>query len=79
MASANRSGLRLVKGPAPVPQSNKPEFTIADVSEACGLPQPVIAQFVPRTWTDQGWMYTADQVQSAIAIADDLRHGLDAT
>lgn len=46
-----------------------PTLTIADVADACGLPQPVIAQVVPRTWTSQGWMYTEAQMQQAIEIA----------
>lgn len=50
-------------------------FTIADVANACGLPQPVVAQLVPRTWTDAGWMYTADQLQFAVQIAPDVRAG----
>jgi hypothetical protein len=44
-----------------------------DVADACGLPQPVIAQVVPRTWTDEGWMYTKAQVQASVGIAADLR------
>lgn len=50
-------------------------FTIADVANACGLPQPVVAQLVPRTWTDAGWMYTADQLQFAVQIGPDVRAG----
>ncbi|MFB1298619.1 hypothetical protein ACAG24_024215 [Mycobacterium sp. pW049] len=52
-----------------------PRFTIADVADACGLPQPVVAQLVPRTWTDAGWMYTADQLQYAVQIGPDVRAG----
>jgi hypothetical protein len=48
-------------------------FSIKDVSDACGLPQPVIAQLVPRTDTPEGWMYTAEQLQHAIDIADEIR------
>ena len=48
-------------------------FTIKDVADACGLPQPVIAQVVPRTWTDEGWMYTKAQMQASVGIAADLR------
>lgn len=29
-------------------------FTIADVADACGLPQPVVVLLVPRTWTEAG-------------------------
>jgi hypothetical protein len=50
-------------------------FTIADVAKACSLPQPVVAQLVPRTWTDDGWMYTADQLQYAVRIGPDVRAG----
>lgn len=25
-------------------------FTIKEVGDACGLPQPVVAQLIPRTW-----------------------------
>ena len=49
--------------------------TIATVSQACNLPQPVVAQLVPRTWTDNGWMYTAAQLQFAVQIAPDVRAG----
>ena len=48
-------------------------FTIKDSADACGLPQPVIAQVVPRTWTDEGWMYTKAQMQASVGIAADLR------
>jgi hypothetical protein len=48
------------------------EFSIKDVAGACGLPQPVIAQLVPRTWTAAGWMYTAEQMQNAIDQAKNL-------
>jgi hypothetical protein len=48
-------------------------FTIKDVVHACGLPQPVIAQLVPRTWADQGWMYTRAQLEAAIDITCELR------
>lgn len=41
-------------------------FTIADVAKACSLPQPVVAQLVPRTWTEDGWMYTAEQLRRAV-------------
>lgn len=48
-------------------------FSVRDVSDACGLPQPVVAQLVPRTDTPEGWMYTAEQLQHAIDIADEIR------
>lgn len=48
-------------------------FTIKQVGDACGLPGPVIMQLVPRTWTDEGWMYTAEQLRAAVVIADNLR------
>lgn len=47
-------------------------LTVKDVAEASGLPQPVIAQLVPRTWTSVGWMYTAAQLQEAVALAERL-------
>jgi hypothetical protein len=33
---------------------------------------------VPRTWTDEGWMYTAEQLNAAVNIADNLRRDRDA-
>ncbi len=48
-------------------------YTIADVAKACGLPQPVVAQLVPRTWTKDGWMYTGAQRLHAIEIAKEIR------
>jgi hypothetical protein len=50
-------------------------YTIKDVGDACGLPGPVIMQLVPRTWTDEGWMYTREQLAAAVSIAADLRRG----
>ena len=50
-------------------------FTIKEVGDACGLPQPVVAQLVPRTWTDAGWMYTAAAWAYAVQIAPDVREG----
>jgi hypothetical protein len=50
-----------------------PRYTIKDVVDACRLPGPVIMQLAPRTWTDAGWMYTAEQLDAAVTIADDLR------
>jgi hypothetical protein len=52
-------------------------FTIKDVVDACGLPGPVIAQLVPRTWVDGvGWMYTAEQVAASVGLAENLRRFL---
>ncbi|KMO82597.1 hypothetical protein MCHLDSM_01220 [Mycolicibacterium chlorophenolicum] len=48
-------------------------FTVKDVADACGLPQPVVAQLVPRTWTAEGWMYTGEQVEAAVSIAEEFR------
>lgn len=48
-------------------------YTIKDVGDACGLPGPVIMQLVPRTWTDEGWMYTREQLDAAVTIAAELR------
>jgi hypothetical protein len=39
------------------------------VGDACRLPGLVIAQLVPRTWTDSGWMYTAGQLQYTVDIS----------
>lgn len=50
-------------------------FTIKQVSDASGLPQPVIAQVVPRTWTDAGWMYSTDQMLRAAQISTAVRRG----
>ena len=47
-------------------------LTIKDVVEACGLPQPVIMQLVPRTWTSAGWMYTGSQRDEAVEVAREL-------
>lgn len=48
-------------------------FTIKEVSQACGLPGPVIMQLVPRTWVEPvGWLYTLDQIREAITISEDL-------
>lgn len=48
-------------------------FSVKEVGDQCGLPGPVIAQLVSRTWTEHGWMYTAEQVREAIDVAADLR------
>jgi len=50
-------------------------FTIKDVAVASGVPQPVVAQLVPRVWTDAGWMYTAEQMRHAVRIGDSIRDG----
>lgn len=48
-------------------------FTVAEVSQACGLPVPVVMQLVPRTWVERvGWLYTRDQIGAAIAISEEL-------
>ena len=52
--------------------------TIKEVGDHCGLPGPVIMQLVPRTWTEQGWMYTGAQVLASIAVAEDLRRRREA-
>jgi hypothetical protein len=44
-------------------------FTIKEVGDACGMPQPVVAQLVPRTETDAGWMSTGEQLAYAMEIA----------
>lgn len=69
-----RTPLRIVKAAhrATASEPSRPTITIADVAKACGLPQPVIAQLVPRTWTEDGWMYTEAQVQQAVEIAAGL-------
>ncbi len=53
-------------------------FTIKDVVKACGLPGPVIMQLVPRTWTDAGWMFTAEQLEASVSIAAEHRRRLNA-
>lgn len=69
MAERNDRVVALHRGEAQAPEM----FTVKDVAEACGLPQPVVAQLVPRTWTADGWMYTAEQLQSAVEIAAETR------
>jgi hypothetical protein len=64
------------KAPMTMDRGEDRMFTIVDVADACGLPQPVVAQLVPRTWTDDGWMYTADQLQFAVQIGPDVRAGV---
>lgn len=65
--------LRLVTSPAASNDANAAVLTIKDVADVCGLPQPVIAQLVPRTWTDSGWMYTPEQLQMAVDVAYTIR------
>lgn len=49
-------------------------FTIKQVGDACGLPGPVIMQWVSRTWVEGvGWMFTAEQLEEAVAVAEDWR------
>jgi hypothetical protein len=65
-----RPALRIVRNSGPdATEPDNPNLSIADVAKACGLPQPVIAQLVPRTWTAEGWMYTYAQLQLAVEIA----------
>lgn len=53
--------------------------TIKDVVAACGLPGPVVTQLVPRTWVEGvGWLFTAEQLQASMIIADDWRRELTA-
>lgn len=65
-----RPTLRLIKGSAP---DSAAVFTVKDVADACGLPQCVVAQLVPRTWTPEGWMYTGDQREAAMSLAEEFR------
>jgi hypothetical protein len=53
-------------------------FSIKEVGDHSGLPGPVIMQLVPRTWTEQGWMYTDDQLLASVAVAADLRRRREA-
>ena len=80
-SASDRPNLRIIQGGASAGQSAVALYTIADVADACGLPQPVIAQLVSRTWTRDGWMYTAAQLASAIEIAEEMRsrRGLDSS
>jgi len=48
-------------------------YTIKEVGEACGLPAGAIMQLVPRTWTQEGWMYTGEQLADSVRIAANLR------
>lgn len=73
MADATRPVLRVIDGASTETAVGAATHTIRDVADACGLPQPVIAQLVPRTWTDEGWMYTAAQLQSAVGVAAAMR------
>ena len=76
MPEAKRPVLRVVHGGrAPSQEPKGPCLTIADVAKACGLPQPVIAQLVPRTWTAHGWMYTHAQLEEAVQVAHTMRSG----
>lgn len=47
-------------------------YTVTEVSLHCGLPGPVVMQLVDRTWTDQGWMFTSEQLASSVAVAAEL-------
>lgn len=58
----------------PLPKPATAEmFTIKDVADACGLPQPVISQLVPHTDTAAGRLYTAGQLRCAVELAEDFR------
>ena len=48
-------------------------LTIKDIAEAAELPQPVVAQYVSRVWTRDGWMYTRAAVREAVELAAGLR------
>lgn len=49
-------------------------LTVKDVADASGLPQPVVAQLVPRQWVDgAGWMYTRQDLDFAVEIGGELR------
>jgi hypothetical protein len=49
-------------------------FSIAQVSQASRLPQPVIMQWVSRTWVDGvGWVFTAEQLGEAVEGAAQWR------
>jgi hypothetical protein len=52
---SERPALRIVASTV-IADPAAPVFTVKDVADACGLPQPVIAQLVPRSWADDGWM-----------------------
>ena len=70
MTEVERPDLRVIYGDPSLGHEPRDAYlTITDVARACGLPQPVIAQLVPRTWTDEGWMYTEAQLEVAIEIA----------
>jgi hypothetical protein len=60
------------EGPGPLSRELGELFDIKQVGDVCGLPHPVIAQLVPRTWTESGWMSTAAQVHAAVDIAERL-------
>ncbi len=68
----DRANLRVVSSPR-YQNADEPIFTVKDVATASGLPQPVIAQLIARTWTDDGWMYTAAQLHTAVEMAHQMR------
>ena len=76
---SRRPKFQVIDGGARGVQDAAAVYTIADVADVCRLPQPVIAQLVPRTWTSDGWMYTPAQLSSAVEIAEQMRshRGLD--
>ena len=56
------------------PQIPPGMFSIAQVSQASTLPQPVIMQWVSRTWVDGvGWVFTAEQLREAVEAAAQWR------
>jgi hypothetical protein len=56
------------------PQIPPGMFSIAEVSEASRLPQPVVMQWVSRTWFDGvGWVFTAEQLLEAVQRAAQWR------
>lgn len=77
--ASDRPKLRIIDGGAGAGRDAVAVYTITDVADACRLPQPVIAQLVSRTWTNDGWMYTPAQLASAVEIAEEMRSssGLD--
>ncbi len=58
---------------APAAPSPSELFTIKDVAAACGLPQPVISQLVPCTDTAAGRLYSGEQLQRAVELAEEIR------
>lgn len=57
--------------------SDAATLTIKDVADACGLPQPVIAQRVPHTDTKFGRMYSTAQLSYAVELAAEYRRAVN--